>query len=116
MNQEGSRKVIFEDKIVVDTRTTARDKVTINKESLPVQQPEDIHAGIETTETMADDRPGLLFVITQGMWEEPQKYIIQLAEHFASQYQLHVVFGTFEFTGKIAFGKGLKPWEEMWNR
>lgn len=103
MNQEGSRKVIFEDKIVVDTRTTARDKVTVTEEPSDTKQPEAVNADIETTETVADDRPHLLFVVTQGMWEEPQKYIIQLAEHFASQYQLHVVFGTFEFTGKNVF-------------
>ena len=53
------------------------------------------------TETKQENtKPVLLFGVTQAMWLEPQRYIVQLAEHLSQDYSIHVVFGTFEFTGK----------------
>lgn len=47
-----------------------------------------------------DNRPAIVFVVTQALWEERQKYVARLAEHYAADYKIHLIFGTFEFTGK----------------
>lgn len=94
MSQE-EHKVIYEKKIVVDSRTKPLSGAPFSGKGAMRQE--------QITEEVQGDRPRLLFVITQGMWEEPQKYVIQLARYFAPRYQLHLVFGTFEFTGRNVF-------------
>ena len=97
MTTDTEHKIIHEKKIVIDSRSRPkRENETETDE--PSGEP-----GTVAELVPVDNRPVLLFVITQGMWEEPQKYIVQLARHFASDYQLHLIFGTYEFTGKNTF-------------
>ncbi len=91
------RKIINDGKIVVPSPTeiSKKQKKTVIAPQVISQQVAD-----SAPEETVNNNPVLLFTVTQGMWKEPQKYIVQLAEHLKDTYNIHIVFGTFEFTGK----------------
>jgi|GEM_PF-5041549 len=94
------RKVINDGKIVVAS-PTQKIKQEARKAAVKPITPEATESQLPKEPVKpANNNPVLLFTVTQGMWKEPQKYIVQLAEHFVSEYNVHVVFGSFEFTGK----------------
>lgn len=96
------RPIINEPRI---TTTGTFSRAPRNQQT-PSGQPS--HSVTPDRSVQLDSRPVLLFVITQAMWKDPQRYIAQLAEYFGTEYQIHIIYGAFEFTGKNMLQERIK--------
>ena len=95
-----TRKVIHEDPIVVETPLERSKRTQASSSSAQTGE-----------EEVQDTRPVILYLITRSDWDDPQKNIYALAEYFAPDYQVQVVYGAHEYTGNHIFKERLSELE-----
>lgn len=84
------RTVIKEKKIVVDT---PRRSASFAQNTTPSPQEE------ANKELALDTRPAIVYIITRADWGDAQKNLYALCEYFGGDYQLHVIYGAYEYHG-----------------
>ncbi|MFW0871378.1 MAG: glycosyltransferase [Patescibacteria group bacterium] len=89
------RKVIKEDKIVVESPSQASIRKTIESQEAQKNK-------------TGDTRAVIMYVITRADWEKEEKNLYTLAEYFANDYRICVVYGAYQYRGNSALQQKLR--------